>query len=109
MGQPTSTVNLGEWCCQSECVYSTLEHCTHTLSYSSHFFIFGFSSLLQLDLCCVAEFVSLLLPLQFPEHPYGDLSSKVILLKHDSGDGLSPLGDMDDIPDGCLLEIVLKG
>ena len=57
-----------------------------------------------------AEFISQpLSPLQFPEHPYGDLSSKVILLKHNAGDGLSPLSDMDEIPDGCLLEIVLKG
>lgn len=66
--------------------------------------------LLQLDCPCIADFISLpLLPLQFPEHPYGDLSSKVILLKHDSSDGLSPLADTDEIVDGCLLEIVLKG
>ena len=46
---------------------------------------------------------------QFPEHPYGDLSSKVTLKKHNKDDTLSPLEDSDEIEDGCLVEIVLKG
>lgn len=54
------------------------------------------------------EYVCDLLTLRFPEHPYGDLSSKVTLKKHNKDDSLSPLEDSDEIEDGCLVEIILK-
>ena len=48
-------------------------------------------------------------PVQFPEHPYGDLLEKVMLFKHCSDDTLLPLQEEDTIEDGMIVEIILQG
>lgn len=47
--------------------------------------------------------------LQFPEHPYGDLTEKLLLFRHSSNNSLIPLRDKESIKDGEIIEIVLSG
>ena len=46
---------------------------------------------------------------QFPEHPYGDLTSKIILMKHTKENTVEPLKDSDEIENGSIIEIILQG
>jgi hypothetical protein len=65
----------------------------------------------DVDILCaesLLEFASDLLANKYPDHPYGDLYSKLILYKHD-GDNLTPLTDDDPITDGILIDIILVG
>ena len=57
---------------------------------------------------CVFAFVSFPLP-QFPEHPYGNLTEKLLLFRHSSNNSLVPLRDKENIRDGEIIEVVLSG
>ena len=46
---------------------------------------------------------------QFPEHPYGDLSPKILLYKHSQDDSLVVLKENDQIEDGMIIELILTG
>ncbi|XP_065920713.1 serine/threonine-protein kinase D3-like [Dysidea avara] len=53
------------------------------------------------------EYMCDLLDLRFPEHPYGDLSPKILLYKHEQDDKLVTLTETDQIEDGMIIELVL--
>ena len=46
---------------------------------------------------------------QFPEHPYGDLTEKLLLYRHCSDNSLKPLKENEPIEDGVIIEVILQG
>ena len=47
--------------------------------------------------------------LQYPDHPYGDIQSKLLLYRHNSDQTLSLLTPDATIYDGIIIDVILSG
>ena len=64
------------------------------------------NDVLSIRLCVLTNYISL----QYTDHPYGDLYTKLILFKHDNDTNkLTLLAVDDEITDGMIIEVILRG